>query len=119
MGLPEAILKDMPHRNNRTRWLRRATTQTYMISLKDSSRRDGNRRNRSRVSGHTAPIVKDYLHVLINNRGWSLRCVGAFKVIYHPLYGMNNYDLIWGDWLSCDPPRGSHDSQSPHIRKHL
>ena len=41
------------------------------------------------------------------------------KVIYHPLYGMSNYVLIWGDWLSCDPLRGSHDSQSPHIRKHL
>ena len=37
------------------------------------------------------------------------------KVIYHPLYGMNNYVLIWGDWLSCDPHRTSHDSQSPHI----
>ena len=37
------------------------------------------------------------------------------KVIYHPLYGMNNYVLIWGDWLSCDPLRRSHDSQSPHI----
>ena len=37
------------------------------------------------------------------------------KVIYHPLYGMNNYVLIWGDWLSCDPLRGPHDSQSPHI----
>ena len=24
------------------------------------------------------------------------------KVIYHPLYDMNNYILIWGDWLSCD-----------------
>ena len=23
--------------------------------------------------------------------------------------------LIWGDWLSFDPLRGSHDSQSPHI----
>ena len=43
----------------------------------------------------------------------------SLKVIYHPLYGMNNYILIWGDWLSCDPLRGSHDSQSPHIRKHL
>ena len=41
------------------------------------------------------------------------------KMIYHPLYGMNNYVLKWGDWLSCDPLRGSHDSQSPHIRKHL
>ena len=41
------------------------------------------------------------------------------KVIYHPLYGMNNYVLIWGDWLSCDPLRRSDDSQSPHIRKHL
>ena len=24
--------------------------------------------------------------------------------------------LIRGDWLSCDPLRGSHDSQSPHMR---
>ena len=37
------------------------------------------------------------------------------KVIYHPLYSMNNYVLIWGDWLSCDPLRESHDSKSPHI----
>ena len=29
----------------------------------------------------------------------------------HPIYG--------GDWLSCDSLRGSHDSQSPLIRKHL
>ena len=43
----------------------------------------------------------------------------GLKVIYHPLYGMNNYVLIWSDWLSCDPPRGSPDSQSPHIRKHV
>ena len=39
----------------------------------------------------------------------------ALKVFCHPLYVMNNYVLIWGDWLSCDPLRGSHDSQSPHI----
>ena len=32
------------------------------------------------------------------------------KAIYHPLYGMNNYVLIWSDWLSCDPLRGSHNS---------
>ena len=44
---------------------------------------------------------------------------GYLKVIYHPLYDMNNYVLIWGDWLLCDPLRGSHDSQAPHIRKHL
>ena len=43
----------------------------------------------------------------------------VLKVIYHPLYGMNNYVLIWGDWLSCDPLRGSHDNQLPHIRKHV
>ena len=43
----------------------------------------------------------------------------SLKVIYHPLYGMNHYVLIWGGWLSCDPLRGSHDSQSPHIRKRL
>ena len=42
----------------------------------------------------------------------------TIKVIYHPLYGMNNYVLIWGYWLSYDPLRGSHDGQSPHIRKH-
>ena len=55
------------------------------------------------------------------------------KVIYHPLYGMNKFVtnkskltqdgahcfLIWGEWLSCDPLRGSHDSQSPHIRTSL
>ena len=41
------------------------------------------------------------------------------KVIYHPLYGMNNYVLIWGDWLSCDPLRGSHDSQSPTYKGKL
>ena len=49
------------------------------------------------------------------------------KVIYHPLYSMINFVtnksklpqnghkcfLIWGDWLSCDPLRESHDSQSP------
>ena len=51
----------------------------------------------------------------------------TLKVIYHPLYSMNKFVtnkskmghkcfLIWGDWLSCDPLRGSHDSQSPHIR---
>ena len=34
---------------------------------------------------------------------------------YHSLYGENNYVFIWGDWLSCDPHRGSHDSQIPHI----
>ena len=39
----------------------------------------------------------------------------TLNVIYHPLYGMNKYVLIWGDWLSCDPLRGSHDSRSPHI----
>ena len=43
----------------------------------------------------------------------------TLKVIYHPLYSMINYVLIWGDWLTCDPLRGSHDSQSPHISKHL
>ena len=52
---------------------------------------------------------------------------GSFKVIYHPLYGMNKFVTnkskllqdgaqvfpYMGDWLSCDPLRGSHDSQSP------
>ena len=28
--------------------------------------------------------------------------INDFKlnVIYHPLYGMNNYVLIWGDWVT-------------------
>ena len=55
----------------------------------------------------------------INQKELAETFMMIFKVIYHPLYGMNNYVLIWGDWLSCDPLRGSHDSQSPHIRKHL
>ena len=45
--------------------------------------------------------------------------VYILKMIYHPLYGMNNHSLIWGDWLSCDPLRGSHDSQSPMIGYHV
>ena len=28
--------------------------------------------------------------------------VHCLKVIYHPLYGMNNYVFIWGDWLSWE-----------------
>ena len=53
----------------------------------------------------------------------------SLEVIYHPLYSMNNFVTrkskvpqdgaqvfpLWSDWLSCDPLRGSHDSQSPHI----
>ena len=31
----------------------------------------------------------------------TLSIIVGLKVIYHPLYGMNNYVLIWGDWLSC------------------
>ena len=33
-----------------------------------------------------------------------------------PQYGEQVFPYIGGDWLSCDPLRGSHDSQSPHIR---
>ena len=54
-------------------------------------------------------------HVYASTQSYSLTPNHLLKVIYHPLYGMNNYVLIWGDWLSCDPLRGSHDSQSPHI----
>ena len=40
----------------------------------------------------------------------------TFSVINGDLiwYGLNNYVLLWSDWLSCDPLRWSHDSQSPH-----
>ena len=30
-----------------------------------------------------------------------------------------NHPICEGDWLSYDPLRGLHDSQAPHIRKHL
>ena len=62
-------------------------------------------------------IVEPYIHTVPT--AVQIPFLYVLKVIYHPLYGMNNYVLIWGDWLSCDPLRGSHDSQSPHIRKHL
>ena len=57
------------------------------------------------------------LRALYNHCATSLSI--ALKVVYHPLYGINNYVLICGDWLSYDPLRGSYDSQSPHIGKHL
>ena len=46
---------------------------------------------------------------------WIFPNCGDLKVIYHSLHGMNNYVLIWGDRLSCDRLRRSHDSQSPYI----
>ena len=64
-------------------------------------------------------VYCDCNSIVTNNFWVAFAIVVILKVIYHPLYGMNNYVLIWGDWLSCDPLRGSHDSQSPHIRKHL
>ena len=61
----------------------------------------------------SGPALKELLYI------HAVHSCSDLKVIYHPLYGMNNYVLIWSDWLSCDPLRGSHDSQSPHIWKHL
>ena len=54
--------------------------------------------------------VKAYIYIQYNyasknsifNTG-STVSFDNLKVIYHPLYGMINYALIWGDWLSCDP----------------
>ena len=43
----------------------------------------------------------------------------TLKVIYHPLYGMNNDVLIWGDWLSCDPLRGSHEEEEEEEEESL
>ena len=69
--------------------------------------------------------------ILIKNYSEPPRCeYDTLKVIYHPLYSMNNFVAnksklpqdgtqvfpYIGDWLSCEPLRGSHDSQSPHIR---
>ena len=59
-------------------------------------------------------------HVLMDIKGGH---AFVLNVIYHPLYSMNNFVtscqsrhkmghkcvLIWGDWLSCDPLRGSHE----------
>ena len=43
-------------------------------------------------------IVMDQTKSLRYCRPHSCAAVlGALKVIYHPLYGMNNYVLIWGD----------------------
>ena len=84
------------------------------------------------LKGYSAKITTcNGRHYGINTDGHSLTdlfymslyifcgLLSLLKVIYQPLYGMNNCVLRWGDWLSCDPLRGSHDSQSPHIRKHL
>ena len=68
---------------------------------------------------YSGVIVEAEIPLSEINRQTAVTVLYCLKVIYHPLYGMNNYVLIWGDWLSCDPLRGSHDSQSPHIRKHL
>ena len=37
-----------------------------------------------------------------DSKGKAMTILVQVKVIYHPLYGMNNFVLIWGDWLSCD-----------------
>ena len=56
-----------------------------------------------------------FIHTAIKGLHFAKKHKTVFvQKIYHPLYGMNNYVLIWGYWLLCDPLRGSHDSQSPH-----
>ena len=47
-------------------------------------------------------ILKPVLAAAVQHEDSGIFCL-TLKVIYHPLYGMNNYVLIWGDWLSCDP----------------
>ena len=55
--------------------------------------------------------VKEKFHVIkVTFTFYVIKIRGKLKVIYHPLYGVNNYVFIWGDWLSCDHLRGSHDS---------
>ena len=76
--------------------------------------------NRNIITFDQIVFVRFFLHLQLEianaiPANTSACRVKILKVIYHPLYGMNNYVLIWGDWLSCDPLRGSHDSQSPHI----
>ena len=79
----------------------------------------------SKLTGKSPKIMRSWL-IILNltasiaictipiGSGFQAWDSGVLNVIYHPLYGMNNYVLIWGDWLSCDPLRGSHDSQSSH-----
>ena len=70
------------------------------------------------MKGHTCGLVLRRSYKVLLWGELLIHCITAFmnlKVIHHPLYGMNNYVLIWGDWLSCDRLRGSHDSQSPRI----
>ena len=60
------------------------------------------------VAGSYLGVMSEWLIMYLNVWAYMLTWTNL-KVIYHLLYGMNNYVLIWSDWLSCDPLRGSHD----------
>ena len=45
-------------------------------------------------------VVLSRYNLFKNNLSFCIWYMFILKVIYHPLYGMNNYVLIWGDWLS-------------------
>ena len=47
--------------------------------------------------------------------GCTRRMTSSYYKIYHPLFGIYNHVLIWGDWLSSDPLRGSHDSHISRV----
>ena len=49
----------------------------------------------------------------------SLYGVIGYHVTLSEGHTIANQPIYVGDWLPCDPLRGSHDSQSTHIRKHL
>ena len=49
----------------------------------------------------------------------SLYGVIGYHVTLSEGHMIANHPIFGSDWLSCDPLRGSHDNQSPHIRKHL
>ena len=65
--------------------------------------------NSSSLSKASLLEVADSICILEKRNLAEGKVAKLLKVIYHPLYGMNNYFLIWGDWLSCDSLRGSHD----------
>ena len=94
----------------------------YRSSMKSKNKNLFSVENQNNLFGYAIrlQLITNSTHTLAY-MCWILYCgvLWSLKVIYHPLYGINNYVLIWGDWLSCDSLRGSHDSQSPHIRKHL
>ena len=73
--------------------------------------RGDTRRPHITFKGDLSPhIWYEYVCPYMGVIGYHVTLSEGHMIANHPIYG--------GDWLSC-PLRRSHDSQSPHIRKHL